>query len=340
MIAADELAKDDQVRFDQPLLKLPVRFCAETLAAEVRALPSHAWEPHPQRFPGNEAVPLVTPAGQVTNDFAGPMAPTDYLRACPYAMEAMAEIGAVWGRGRLMGLGSGAEVPPHVDANYYWRTHIRVHIPVITNPGVDFTCGGMTVNMAPGECWVFDTFQPHRVLNRGAEQRVHIVFDTVGGDHLWQLIEQARLDADRATEPRLVKPGQGERRALEFEQHNYPKVMSPWELQIHLDEMLEWAIDAPQLDAVRQRLDRLVAGWIAAWTRFETSDDGLPTYRHLLDSTRHDLQTIGGQAIMMRNTQPLYPVLEKFVFDNLIASPRVIESKAKAAAAEQQQLAS
>lgn len=328
------------MRFDQPLLRLPVRFCADTLAAEVRALPAHAWEPHPQRFAGNEAVPLVTPAGLVTNDFAGPMAPTDYLRRCPYAMEAMAEIGAVWGRGRLMGLGSGAEVPPHVDANYYWRTHIRFHIPVITNSAVDFTCGDMTVNMAPGECWVFDTFQPHQVHNRGLEQRVHLVFDTVGGDHLWELIDAAKRDTGGSAEPRLVAPGAGERRPLAFEQHNYPKVMSPWELQVHLDELIDLAIDAPQLAAVRRRLERLVAGWIAAWTRFETDDEGLPTYAQLLASTRHDLQAIGGQAIMMRNTQPLYAVLEKFVFDNLIASERVIESKAKAALAERQQLAS
>jgi Rieske Fe-S protein len=26
-------------------------------------------------------------------------------------------------------------VPQHVDIHYYWRTHIRIHVPVITNPG-------------------------------------------------------------------------------------------------------------------------------------------------------------------------------------------------------------
>ena len=322
------------MRFDQPLLKLPLRFCADTLADEIRALPPHAWEPHPQRFPGNEAVPLVTPAGQISNDFAGPMGPTEYLLQCPYVMEAMAEIGAVWGRGRLMGLGAGAEVPPHVDANYYWRTHIRFHIPVIANPDVDFTCGGMTVNMAPGECWVFDTFRQHHVHNRGSEQRIHLVFDTVGGERLWDLIDAAQRGDLNDGEAKVVKPGEGTGGDLAYEQYNYPKIMSPWELRCHINELIDLAIDQPPLQAVKRRLDRLVAGWSAAWTLFDTSDAGLPTYRHLLASARDDLLAIGGEAIAMTNTRPLYQVLEKFVFENLIASPRVEESKAKAALAE------
>jgi hypothetical protein len=322
------------VRFDRPLLKLPIRFDADALAAEVRALPLEAWEPHPQRFPGNEAVPLVTPAGQITNDFAGPMGPTQYLEQSPYMMQAMSEIGAVWGRGRLMGLGVGAEVPPHVDANYYWRTHIRVHIPAITNPDVDFTCGGETVNMAPGECWAFDTFRPHHVHNRGSEQRIHLVFDTVGGERLWDLLDAAQNGVGDI-EPLFVSPGGAQAGPLVYEQFNYPKVMSPWELRCHIEELLSLAIDAPQLPQVRQRLDRLVAGWGAAWTRFETDDAGLPLYRGLIASVRQDLETIGGHGIMMTNTRPLYQVLDKFVFDNLVASPRVEESKAKAALAEQ-----
>lgn len=322
------------MRFDQPLIKLPIRFCAETLAAEVRALPPEAWEPHPQRFPGNEAVPLVTPGGQISNDFAGPMGPTEYLQQSPYMMQAMAEIDAVWGRGRLMGLGSGAEVPPHVDANYYWRTHIRLHIPAITSPAVDFHCGDQQVNMAAGECWIFDTFRPHQVNNRGTEQRIHLVFDTVGGNRLWDLIDTAGGEAGR--DPVLIAPSTSPHVALKFEQHNYPKVMSPWELRCHLDEITGLAIDAPQLDAVTRRLDRLVAGWNAAWTQFEGSDDGLSTYRDLLDSVRADLTAIGGETIMLTNTRPLYQVLDKFVFDNLMASARVVESMAKAAIGNRQ----
>ena len=316
----------------QPLLKLPIRFCAETLAAEVRALPPEAWEPHPSRFVGNEAVPLVTPAGQITNDFAGPMKPTPYLLRCPYMMEAMAEIGAVWGRGRLMGLGSGATVPAHVDSNYYWRTHVRVHVPIVTNPAVAFTCGDETVHMAAGECWVFDTFREHHVENEGADQRVHLVLDTVGGEHLWELIDAAERGeaADR-----LLEPGQESGAELLFEQFNYVEVMSPWELQCHVEELIGLAQPAPQLESVRKRLDRFMAGWGAAWARFGTTGEGRATYAELVARVRDDLENIGADGIMLRNQRTLLKVLGVFVFDNMIASRRVQNSVARAEMAEQ-----
>src|SRR5438552_1204786 len=107
----------------RPLLKLPIRFDADELAREVRALPASAWTPHPTGFVGNEAVRLITPGGEETDDQKGAMAPTGHLLASPYIMRTMASIGAVWGRSRLMGLGAGADVPSHVDSHYYWRTH-------------------------------------------------------------------------------------------------------------------------------------------------------------------------------------------------------------------------
>jgi len=70
------------MRFDQPFLKLPVRFDAETLQREVRALPLSSWVPHPTGFAGNEAVRLVTVGGQPTDAFEGPMRPTENLARC------------------------------------------------------------------------------------------------------------------------------------------------------------------------------------------------------------------------------------------------------------------
>ena len=70
------------MKLDVPLLKLPRQYCAETLAAEVAALPRSAWIAHPGKLAGNDAVPLITPGGVITNGFAGPMAPTEHLLAC------------------------------------------------------------------------------------------------------------------------------------------------------------------------------------------------------------------------------------------------------------------
>ena len=44
------------MQLKKPFLKLPIRFDADALAAEVSALPATAWTPHPTGFVGNEAV--------------------------------------------------------------------------------------------------------------------------------------------------------------------------------------------------------------------------------------------------------------------------------------------
>src|SRR5262245_20199055 len=98
------------MRFDTPFIKLPIQFDAATLEREVRALPPSSWVPHPTGFPGNEAVRLVTVGGQPSDEFDGPMRPTENLDRCPYIQEVMAELDGVWTRSRLMGLGAGAEV--------------------------------------------------------------------------------------------------------------------------------------------------------------------------------------------------------------------------------------
>ena len=322
------------MRLDGPFLQLPISFCAETLADEVRALPLSAWQPHPGGFVGNEAVPLITPGGALTDGFEGPMAATPPLLRCPYIMEIMAELGCVWGRSRLMGLAPRREVPAHVDSHYYWRTHHRLHIPVITNPGVSFTCGDETVHMAAGECWMFDSFRFHDVQNRGTEQRIHLVLDTVGGGRLFELIDTAKngATADGAT---LLRPGQRSGDALTFEQVNAPKVMTPWEIRCHLGLVAEHAVPDPLLDKVMIRMDRFVDAWTAAWARFGADAEGLPTYRQLLATTRQDLILLGGSELLLRNQLPVY-----HVFDRLIFSKGAAAAPAAAWAVGNQRLAS
>src|ERR1700752_5064814 len=120
------------MHLDRPFLKLPIRFDADALATDVRALPKSAWVPHPTGFVGNEAVRLVTPGGEPTDELKGQMGPTEQLLVSPYIMQVMAEIGSVWGRSRLMGLGPGADVPQHIDIHYFWGAQRRVALPLLT----------------------------------------------------------------------------------------------------------------------------------------------------------------------------------------------------------------
>lgn len=304
----------------QPFLKLPIRFDAEALAYEVRSLPAQAWTPHPTGYVGNEAVRLITPFGKATDDIEGPMAPTEWLERCDYIQQAMAAIGAVWGRSRLMGLAAGREVPEHIDINYYWRTHLRIHIPVITNPGVEFTCGNETVHMAPGECWIFDSFRWHNVQNKGAEQRIHLVIDTVGGGRLPELMSGAETGN---VEPAFVKPQVGASQELLFENVNSPAIMSPWEMRCHLAFIREQSGTKPEVVRALDRMDQFTAAWAAAWARFGDRDEGSQTYSRLLEQARADLDALGAPRIGMPNELILGNVLDELIFRMAIGRPAV-----------------
>lgn len=317
------------MKLGMPLVKLARQYCAETLAAEVAALPAAAWLPHPGRLPGNDAVPLITPAGQVSNGFSGPMAPTEALRQCPYITEILADLGAVWGRSRLMGLAPGAVVPEHVDVGYYWRTHIRIHIPVITNPGVAFSCDRETVHMAPGECWLFDSFCLHNVRNDGDQKRVHLVLDTVGGEKLWGLIAEAKTMGRDAQPVQRIAPGSVAPVPLAYEQVNLPAVMSVWEVRCHIDFLLAQCADTEARGAIAARLEQFANAWGALWAQYGTAAAGLPAYRRLIGDVQRDLQRLEAQRMLLPNNVPFDRALAELVF--MVAAPDAASPVAAAA---------
>jgi hypothetical protein len=315
----------------QAFLKLPKSFDAEKLAAEVRALPLSAWVPHPGNYPGNDAVLLVSPEGKTDNGFTGQMAPTEHLRSCPYIAEVMAEIGAVWGRSRLMGLAAGANVLRHVDVHYHWRMHTRIHIPVITSDKVIFTCGNESIHMAAGECWVFDSFQMHSVRNGGAEKRVHLVLDTVGGEALWDLLDQAQ-DPARVRPIRTTKPSE-----LRFERVDTERVMTPWEVRAHI-EFLRGRAEDPKLKAVFWRLERFAATWRAIWAEYAGSEEGIPAYRRAIAEIQQELLSSGDGNLQLPNQVPISRALAELVFQ--VALPTEIARPAFGSIRPDQRLAS
>jgi hypothetical protein len=305
-----------RVRIGRPLLKLPIRFCGETLAREVSALPKGAWLEHPQKFDGNVAVPLVSPEGAITNKTFGPMGPTQWLRDCPYIVEIMQALPSTWGRSRLMGLDAGAVVPEHVDIHYYWRTHLRVHIPVITNPEVSFTCAGDTVHMQPGECWLLDSFYPHHVANRGTELRIHLVMDTVGSGDIWDLIDAALTGS---AEEKFVAPGATKGGSIQFEQINAPLVMSPWEVQTHIAYLADWTEPQPGRDEILALVDRFAMAWAGTWAAYGISDDGLPIYARHVSDLQTTLANYRGGPVIMRNGRELRETVRRFILVNAIS---------------------
>jgi hypothetical protein len=192
------------MRLRQPFVRLPLVVDADRLRAETDAIPESAWRGHPEGAPGNSAVVLVGVGGDPDGDATvGAMAPTPHLQGMPYTREVLAGLGTTVGRTRLMRIATETELGLHVDTNYYWWHHLRIHVPVQTTPDVVFEAGDESVHMAAGEVWVFDTWRRHRVDNPASSPRIHLVIDTVGSASLWDLIDRP----DR--EPRSAIPTRG-----------------------------------------------------------------------------------------------------------------------------------
>jgi hypothetical protein len=138
------------------------------------------------------------------------------------------------------------------------------------------------------------------------------VLDTVGSGELWTLAQRAKTEAYA---PVLVAPAGSGGSKLRFERVNRPDVMSPWEIQQHLDFLFGQAQPHPSLEAVRTRLERFVCAWSALWAEHGDSGGGIAAYRDLVLEVRRELGALpGGGGIHLSNGKPLYLFLEHVIF--------------------------
>lgn len=295
-----------------PFIQLPLYFDADVLAAEVEALGEEVWRDHPQKFPGNSMLPLLAAGGEPSNEsFIGEMAPTPELLRCPYLLQTISSLGAVVGRTRLMRLAGQAEVTPHVDQGYYWTDRVRVHVPIITQPTVRFECDGVTIHMAAGECWIFDTWREHNVENDASRSRIHLVVDTVGGPGFWNLVAKGRPhDAPIEGWPSTsVLPG-ATHPPLTRERYNIPVVMTPWEIHYRLHGLLDESDPASPLSiSARQLSDAFFRDWRSLWVQHGDSGNGTDEYVETLYRFLEGIPHAVGQLPLRNGTRWIDGVL-------------------------------
>jgi len=73
----------------------------------------------------------------------------------------------------------GGSIPLHHDTGRSMRTSHRIHLPLVTNDGVEFTVGDKTRYLLPGELWEINNRHRRTVRNNGTEGRVHMIMDFV-----------------------------------------------------------------------------------------------------------------------------------------------------------------
>lgn len=309
-----------------PFMQLPIQFDADALAREVLALDESCWRARMGGVAGNSALPLVTTDGAVESDeLGGDMRPTPWLQQCPYVMQVMDMLGATWGRSRLMRLSGRSQLAAHVDTNYYWQERMRVHVPIVTTPAVRFHCGEAEINMGAGECWIFDTWRRHGVVNTGDVDRIHLVMDTVGGTGFWKHASGARPAGvagvpEQPWNPRVMpfNPGAATP-ALDFESTNVPVVMTPWEVREHVSFLLREAVPDPRLASIQRALSTFTRDWQAAWACHGEDRAGWPRYRALLQALHAELVALGINQIGLRNEAGLMHALTACLFEVALA---------------------
>jgi hypothetical protein len=83
----------------------------------------------------------------------------------------------------------GGDIPPHRDmVGNVGLGGLRLHIPIVTNLGVNFVVAGKKVVMNPSELWALDTSYMHSVSNNGNENRIHLVMDVIVNDWVLDLL--------------------------------------------------------------------------------------------------------------------------------------------------------
>ncbi len=182
-------------------IRLPLRFDPAPLRRDVESLQPEEWVPHFNTgiYSGDwSGVALRSVGGLPTQLYPDPtatggFADTVVLDRCPALAAAVAEFRCPLQAVRLLRLGPGAAVSEHCDYRLGFEDgEIRIHVPVTSNPSVDFELEGRRIPMAPGESWYLNFNLPHRVENRGATARIHLVIDCDVDDWLREALEAGR----------------------------------------------------------------------------------------------------------------------------------------------------
>ena len=176
--------------------RLPLSFNPAGLQADLAMLGAGEWIAHfnTQFFTGDwSGAALRSVAGSNNpmygdanhNDFAD----TGLLQQCRHLHAVVEAFACPLRSVRLLRLTAGSVIREHRDYDLgYELGEVRIHVPVITNPGVGFYLENRRIIMQEGECWYLDLNLSHRVQNLGGSDRIHLVIDCQLNEWLRALI--------------------------------------------------------------------------------------------------------------------------------------------------------
>ncbi len=179
------------------VVQLPLRFDAAGMRRDLATLPEEAWQPHFNKgcyegdwsgialraaHEGPRAL-YPDPAADALYADTPVMARCERIRAVVAAFQC--DLLSV----RLLRLASGSIIREHRDYRLSASDgEVRLHVPVVTTPEVEFTIEGQRLFMPEGSCWYCDFSLPHSITNRSPIDRIHLVLDCRVNDWLRDML--------------------------------------------------------------------------------------------------------------------------------------------------------
>ena len=172
----------------EPTLRLPMRFDVAALQADVAAFESADWIAHFNQhyYEGDwSGIALRAVAGAAVALYPDPDATTSFVATpamarAPAVQSVLSALACETTSVRFLKLGAGATIRRHRDYDLGLEDgEIRLHLPIHTNPNVEFLLDDQRVELREGELWYLNFNLHHSVHNRSDADRIHLVIDCV-----------------------------------------------------------------------------------------------------------------------------------------------------------------
>lgn len=164
-------------------LKFNINYDRSQLQQELNYCLQQEWPMHfnTADFNGDwRSISLRSASGRSNDIYAhgGSYQDTQLLKDSPYFNSIIGSWRCEKESIRLLALAPGSIIKPHRDRGCsYAEGNFRIHIPIVTNPGVHFMINEQRLYLKEGECWYLDFNETHSIINEGDETRVHLIID-------------------------------------------------------------------------------------------------------------------------------------------------------------------
>jgi uncharacterized protein (TIGR03032 family) len=280
------------MKLDAAFVRLPYRFDPQSARDEIARLDDDAWQTHPRKLDGHRVVPLISADGE--DDLTrmdGRMAATRWLESLPALQRILAAPDTIVGRAFLVRADAGASPPRTVDAGAYWHRRTRIFMTIEGGESALWRCGQEESPIPDGEMWLLDGWRGFDYTAGETSHLVYLVVDSVGSGTFWTTVRSADrpLDPERSDSMSPRQLGNtSSPRALETETVRPNRVMSPWEMESLVADVMDDARatippDAPHLPKLEAALSQFTNQWQAIHARHGEDEAGDPAYRQAME---------------------------------------------------------